>query len=165
MDAPTPIRTPLNAHAAKAKPDARPMRLALGAGGLAALSALATAIVLPPRTVTVVQQVPADPQQQTTQQQTDTPPAVDPSAQATRPVRYIQLAPGETAPPGATVIPAPTLVVSVPAPGGQKTTQKTTAQQPVQAQPPAQVTPAPKPPAPAPTPIVIKTTQSGKVVP
>ncbi len=111
------------------------MRLALGAGGLAALSALAAAIVLPPRpatqTMIVVQQAAVVP---------TTSPGL---GQVRRPVQYVQLAPGETAPPGATVIdgsaPTPVTVV-VPVP-----------------------TPAPQ--APAQKPVIIKTTQSGKVIP
>lgn len=153
------------AHAPKAKPDARPMRLALGAGGLAAFSALATAIVLPPRPAI---QAPVA----VLQQPADTGSPGDSSSGAPlgsgRPVRYVQLLPGQTAPPGAFVIPATvptsgTLVVTVPAPGQKQAAQnpppKQVAQQPV-----AQATPAPKP-KPAPTPIIVKTTQSGVVVP
>ena len=166
MEAQPPLRTlpgahaPV-AHAPKAKPDARPMRLALGAGGLAALSALVTAIVLPPRPaiqapIAVLQQPPA------TASPAGTP--ADTPLGSGRPVRYVQLLPGQTAPPGASVIPAAvptsgTLVVTVPAPGKKQTAQNPPAQQPV-----AQATPAPKP-KPAPTPIIVKTTQSGVVVP
>jgi hypothetical protein len=127
-----PVRTPAPAHGAKSKPDARPMRLALAAGGIAAFSALAATIVLPPRPATA----PVYVDQQAVQ-------AVDVSATSAtqvRPIKYVQLAPGQTAPPGATVIdanaPTPvTVVVNVPAPK-----------------------------APAPKPIIIKTTQSGRVV-
>jgi hypothetical protein len=123
-------------HAPKGKPDAGPMRLALGAAGVAALSALAVAIVMPPSppTATVYVDQPAI-------------PAVDVAAtqgpvSVQRPIKYIQLAPGQTPPPGATVIdaaaPTPvTVVVNVPAPAKKAT---------------------------APKPIYIKTTQSGKVV-
>lgn len=137
MDAPQPLRVPGADHTPKARPDARPMRLALGAGGLAAFSALAAAIVMPPRPVT--QAPPVVPQKQTgTTSATGTP------LQLQRPIRYVQLLPGETAPPGATVIPATaptpiTMIVTVPAPAQKQ--------------------------APAPQPITIKTTQSGKVVP
>jgi hypothetical protein len=145
------------------------MRLALGAGGLAAFSALATAIVLPPRPAI---QAPVA----VLQQPADTGSPTDSSSGAPlgsgRPIRYVQLLPGQTAPPGASVIPATvptsgTLVVTVPAPGQKQAVQnpppKQVAQQP--AQPPvAQATPAPKP-KPAPTPIIVKTTQSGVVVP
>jgi hypothetical protein len=143
---PTPI------HAPKAKPDPGPMRLALGAGGIAALSALATAIVLPPRIAPVVAPVApqqtADPQQQ----QAVAPQASATPIQVVRPIQYVQLLPGQTAPPGATVIdpsaPTPiTMVVNIAAPPAQ-----------AGAQPPAQK-------APAPAPIIIKTTQSGKPVP
>lgn len=139
MDAPQPLRVLGAAHTPKARPDARPMRLALGAGGLAAFSALAAAIVMPPRPVT---QAPAVVPQQ--QQQTGTTSATGTPLQLERPIRYVQLSPGETAPPGASVIPATaatpiTMVVTVPAPAQKQ--------------------------APAPQPITIKTTQSGKVVP
>jgi len=152
------------------------MRMALGAGGLAALSALATAIVLPPRTVTQASVVAL-------QQPNDTASAMDtPSGTplaSDRPVRYVQLLPGQTAPPGASVIPAPTpssatMVVTVPAPGQKQATNNPPAknqpapnppaQQTTPAPPPAQATPTPPPP-PKPTPIIVKTTQSGKVVP
>ncbi len=177
MEAHPPVtRVPAAGHAPKAKPDARPMRLALGAGGLAALSALATAIVLPPRTVTQTSVV-------VLQQATDTAsPADTPTGTplgSDRPVRYVQLLPGQTAPPGASVIPAPTptpgtVVVNVPPPGQKQTVKNPPAQNPPAQNPPAQqATPAPAPvqatpappPPPKPTPIIVKTTQSGKVVP
>lgn len=176
MEGNLPLRTPVAAHPARGKPDARPMRMALGAGGLAALSALATAIVLPPRTVTQASVVAL-------QQPNDTASAMDtPSGTplaSDRPVRYVQLLPGQTAPPGASVIPAPTpssatMVVTVPAPGQKQATNNPPAknqpapnppaQQTTPAPPPAQATPTPPPP-PKPTPIIVKTTQSGKVVP
>jgi len=120
----------MNAHPPKAKPDARPMRIALGAGGLAAFSALLTAIVLPPKPAVVTVT-------------TGSLQAVDPAAlgtplQVQRPIQYIQLQPGQTAPPGATVIDA-----TAPKPITVVTTV----------------------PAPAQKPIYVKTTQSGKVVP
>ena len=157
METNLPLRTPVGTHPVKGKPDARPMRMALGAGGLAALSALATAIVLPPRTVTQAVVVALE-------QPTDTASATDVPSGAPlasdRPVRYVQLLPGQTAPPGASVIPAPTptpgtVVVTVPAPG-QKQAKNPPAKQPAQNPPPAaQATPAPPPPAqatPAPPP-------------
>jgi hypothetical protein len=108
------------------------MRMALSAGGIAAFSALAAAIVLPPH------YAPAATQQQATDQGSNPTPI-----QVVRPIQYVQLAPGQTAPPGATVIdasaPTPiTVVVTVPAPA-----QKAAAQ----------------------TPTIIRTTQSGKVIP
>jgi hypothetical protein len=124
------------AHPAKAKPDPRPMRIAFFAGGLAAVSALLTAIVIPakPAVVTTVTNV----QQQTVPLTTGTPISVQ------QPIQYIQLLPGQTAPPGAIVVdpsgPRPTsVVISVPAPA-----QKGAAAQ---------------------KPIIIRTTQSGKVIP
>lgn len=133
MNTPQPARTRAQTHAPKARPDARPMRLALSAGGIATMSALAAAIVLPPRPATqasgAVQQPAAS-----------ADPLANPTAaQVQRPIQYVQLSPGQTAPPGATVIaasaPTPiTLTVTVPAPAAQ-------------------------------TPVVIKTTASGKVIP
>jgi hypothetical protein len=86
------------AHVVKAKPGPGPMRFALGAAGLAAFSALAAAIVMPPRPA-VVQPAVAG---QVTSSTAGAPAAVQ------QPVQYIQLQPGQTAPPGAKVIdPAP----------------------------------------------------------
>ena len=104
------------------------MRFALGAAGLAVFSALATAIVLPPRIVVLP---PAG-----AGQAASVPAGAVGSVR--QPVQYVQLQPGQTAPPGAKVIdpaaPKPvTVVTTVPAPAQQ--------------------------------PITIKTTQSGKVIP
>lgn len=138
-----PVRASNHAPAPKAKPDARPMRMALGAGGIAAFSALAAAIVLPPQPAQVIVITP--PQAQVTD-----PAPADTPMQVVRPIQYVQLLPGQTAPPGAKVIgasaPTPvTMVVTVPAPAPKAA--------------------PPKPKAAAPTPIIIKTTQSGKVIP
>jgi len=127
------------------------MRLALAGGGVAALSALATVIVLPPNTGATqpaVQQ-PVDPSQLAAAQLSDTP-------SVSAPIIYIQLAPGQTAPPGAMVIgPSGSGAAAVAGGGGIGTTATP---QPVAATP----TPTPTPkPVPKPTPI--KTTQSGKV--
>jgi hypothetical protein len=137
MNDSTPLRPPLAplparpagsaAHPAKSKPDPRPMRVALGAAGLAAFSALAGAIVLPPRPV-VLPPVYA---------QQGVPVGVGTTTGAQTPIQYVQLQPGQTAPPGATVID----------PSGPRPTA------------------IPAAPAPAQKPIIIKTTQSGKVVP
>ena len=144
-----PVRAPNHAATPKAKPDARPMRMALGAGGIAAFSALAAAIVLPPQPPQPAQVVVIT---QSQPQATDPGPSATP-LQVVRPIQYVQLLPGQTAPPGATVIgasaPTPvTMVVTVPAPAPK-------------AAPPA----PPKVKVAAPTPIIIKTTQSGKVIP
>jgi hypothetical protein len=103
------------------------MRVALGTAGLAAFSALATAIVLPPRPVV---QAPAVYGQQAV-------PGGPGSVTRQAPIQYVQLQAGQTAPPGATVIDS-------------------------SAQPAAGAAAAP---APALTPIIIRTTQSGKVIP
>ena len=115
-------------HVAKARPDPGPMRFILGAAGLAAFSALASAIVMPPKPA-ITQPAVAG---QVNSSMAGAPTAV------TQPVQYIQLQPGQTAPPGARVIdpaaPKPvTIVTTVPAPAQQ--------------------------------PVTIKTTQSGKVIP
>ena len=113
-----------SARPAPTRPNPNRLRFALGTGGIAALSALLTAIVAPPS--------PASP----------SAPLTTPAAQATvtqqRPVQYVQLAPGQAAPPGASVIdakaPKPiTIVTTVPAPAQQT--------------------------------VVVRTTQSGKVLP
>jgi hypothetical protein len=136
MNEPTPLvprspsRVPAPAHpqAARSKPDARPMRIALGATAIAALSALAAAIVRPPgpaisTTTTYVQQPPLG------------GPGTVVASQA--PILYVQLQPGQTAPPGARVISSS----------------------------PAAVAPAAPIARPAQTPIIVRTTQSGKVIP
>jgi hypothetical protein len=115
-------------HVPKAKPDPMPMRLALGAAGLASLSALVAAIVLPPRPVVLP---PAD--LQGAANSTSVAPTT-----VQQPIQYVQLQPGQTAPPGAKVVdpaaPQPITVVTTAAPVVQK-------------------------------PVIIKTTQSGKVIP
>jgi hypothetical protein len=145
-------------HAPKSKPDARPMRLALVGGGVAALSALATAIVLPPNNGSAqpAAQQTVDPSQLAAAQLSDTP-------LSSAPIVYIQLAPGQTAPPGAIVIGPSGSAGSAgssgsAAAGGGGTTAATP--NPVVAQP----TPRPTPTAtPVPKPAPIATAQSGKV--
>ena len=71
------------------------MRMLLGLTGLAAMSAIATAIVSPPATTdagTTASQPPAQ---------------VVPAPSIKHQVRYIQLKPGQTAPPSAVVKAAP----------------------------------------------------------
>jgi hypothetical protein len=113
----------------KAKPDPRPMRLALGAGGLAAFSAIVTAIVIPPGSFAGALR--------STNQSVSGAAASAATVQVQRQVRYIQLQPGQTAPPGAKVI------------------------DPTAPKPITVVTTVPAPPA---KPVIIKTTQSGTVV-
>lgn len=124
----------------QSKPDARPMRFVYGAGAVAAMSVMAVGLVQPDFAATADQIVGSN----------STP---DPNAVAQVPAdvavthvtQYIHLQPGETAPPGATVIapdaPTPRIVVTHNAPTGQV------------AQPAAR--PAPRP----------VTRQSGKVRP
>ena len=101
------------------------MRVAVGIGGLATLSGLVTAIFVVPAAAPVTDaatSAPASPATVTQQ----------------RPVTYVQLKPGQTAPQGATVIdakaPKPVTIVTRVAAPPQKT-------------------------------VVVHTTQSGKVVP
>ncbi len=110
-------------RAVGARPDPTKLRLGLAAGGIAALSALITAIAGAPAPAASV-------------------PVKSPAAQMTvtqqRPIVYVQLTPGQSPPPGATVIdakaPKPiTVVTKVPAPPQQT--------------------------------VVVRTTQSGKVIP
>jgi hypothetical protein len=106
------------------------MRIALGAAGIAAFSALSAAIVMPPS--------PAVSAPMTyVQQPAPGGPGSVVAGQA--PVLYVQLQPGQTAPPGAKVI------TSTPAP--------------------AAAAPAAPAAAVAPKPIIVRTTQSGKVIP
>jgi hypothetical protein len=148
MDAIQPVQSPLPTHVAKAKPDARPMRMALFAGGVATLSALVAAIVSPPGPAATRAIAPLQPP---VSRDPTAGPTVSPTdVQVVRPIRYVQLSPGQTAPPGATVIdasaPTPiTVVVNVPAPA-QRVSGGGGA-------------------AAAPTAVIIKTTQSGQIVP
>jgi hypothetical protein len=126
----TPVTSAPTTRAPRSKPDPWPMRFALGLGGMAAVSALATAIVMPPP--------PPEPDIAAVDA-TDAPTATaNETAGPTPTVRYIQLKPGETAPPGATVIPAPTspngtVVVSLAtaAPKKVTTVTRTAAPKPV----------------------------------
>jgi hypothetical protein len=114
---------PVVVRPAGSRPDPTRLRVVLGAGGIAMLSALITAIVVPP--------APAA-----------TAPLTAPAAPTTvtqqHPIQYVQLAPGQSPPPGAPVIdakaPKPIMIVTrVPAPAQQT--------------------------------VVVRTTQSGKVIP
>ena len=91
---PTPVARP--APVARPRPDARPLRIAVGMGAVAAASALVTALVSPPPAG------PAPVQAQTT----ITLPA-DPAPPVRHVTEYVQLKPGQTAPPHAIVKQAP----------------------------------------------------------
>lgn len=87
--APRPAPSGLDvARRPAARPDARPMRAILGLTGMAAAAAIATVIIRPPSgdagTTTVV-----------------IPQVADPSVRHV--TKYVQLKPGQTAPPHATV--------------------------------------------------------------
>jgi len=95
-------RMPARDHApARGRPDPRPMRIAYGVAGLAAASAVATAVLAPPA-----------PAPAAASQQVATVLAPDQAAMAPvrHVVRYVYLKPGQTAPPQAVVaqLPAPT---------------------------------------------------------
>lgn len=114
--APRPVPGAVEQRPATPRPDATRLRLVLGAGGIATLSALVTAIVAPP--------APAS--------RASVPPPVTPaSLTQQRPIQYVQLAPGQSPPPGAKVIdakaPKPiTVVTTVPAPPQQTVVVRTT---------------------------------------
>ena len=105
----------------RARPDPAPMRLALAVTGLVAATAVAASIIRPP----VASPVPAP---------TDPPPPPTTQPVAVQHItRYVQLKPGQTAPPGALVVqkPAPTprvVVVTVPAPAPRRVVVVTTRQ-------------------------------------
>jgi hypothetical protein len=84
----------------KARPDARPLRLAIGMGAVAAASALITAFASPPGSGAVG-----------AAQTTTSAPVPAPSV--THVTKYVQLAPGQTAPPQAVVQQAPALAPRV----------------------------------------------------
>ena len=91
---PLPARTPatLAGHpAGRARPDPSGHRIAVAFGGLAAASALATAFLAPPPPASATDQVAT---------------LVDP-APVQHVTRYVQLQPGQTAPPNAAVAAAP----------------------------------------------------------
>jgi hypothetical protein len=80
----------------KARPDARPLRIAFGMGALAAASALVTALASPPYGGASA----ADTQTTITQ------PA-DPLPSVRHVIQYVHLKPGQTAPPNTVVKQAP----------------------------------------------------------
>jgi len=118
-----PVRVEHSPPVAGARPDPIKLRLLLGAGGIAALSALITAIAVPPAPAAFA---PV------------TAPAAPTTISQQRPVVYVQLAPGQSPPPGATVI---------------------------DAKAPKPITIVTRVPAPAQRTVVVRTTQSGTVVP
>lgn len=134
---------PARSDARPSKPDPRPMRFVYGAGAVAAMSVMAVGLVQPDFAATADQ--PAS-----------NAPTTDPNAVAPAPAdvavrhvtEYIHLKPGQTAPPGATVIaadaPTPRVVVTHNQPAGGGASQ-----------------PAARPQAPAPAPAP-RTRQSGK---
>lgn len=84
-----------SASTPKARPDARPLRIAFGMGAVATASALITAFAAPGAGTAT-----------TTVQTTVTQP-VGPAPSVTHIIQYVQLKPGQTAPPKAVVKQAP----------------------------------------------------------
>ena len=99
---PSEIRPPVGSAAAaerpravpRSRPDPRPIRIAIGMGALATASALVTALTAPA----------VGPAAQTGSQVV----AVDPTPAVRHVIQYVQLKPGQTAPPQAMVKAAPT---------------------------------------------------------
>lgn len=79
---------------AHARPDPRPMRIAIGMTGLAAATAMVTAIAMPPPSSGPITTVVTEPAQ--------------PAPSVVHVTRYVQLLPGETPPPQAVVKAVPT---------------------------------------------------------
>ena len=112
---PTPPRSP------KARPDPRPMRVAFGATGFVAATAMLAAIARQPAPPASVTQAPPDPL-----------PTAQPLV-IRHVTQYVQLKPGQTAPPGATVVEKPAasprvVVVTIPAPPARRVTVVVTKQ-------------------------------------
>lgn len=128
------------------RPDPRPTRFLVAMSGLAAATAIAAGLMQPspPPADDALQAADAAPEPATATP-TGAPTDAAPAAAVTirRETRYIQLKPGETAPPGAKVVrrpdPSPrVVVVTIPAP-------KAAAAKPAPA--PRAAAPAPKPKA------------------
>jgi hypothetical protein len=115
--APRPAPSP----AARQRPDARPMRLGLAAGAIAALSVMAAGLVRFPA---------ADPA--TVADDATLAEAPAPAVRVEKRIRYVQLKTGQKAPPGARVIdaaqPTPRVVVTriqAPAPVRRRVVTRT----------------------------------------
>jgi hypothetical protein len=116
--APAPVGASVAARAAeprqpKKRPDPGPMRLALGMTGLAAATALSTLIIRPPAAAPTPATDPALPEP-------TSPPLI-----VRHVTQYVQLKPGETAPPGASVVQKPAasprvVIVTIPAPAPRR---------------------------------------------
>lgn len=90
-----PRAAPRVAHPAKPRPDPRPLRIAYGMGAVASISAFMTALALPGTGATIA----------TVQTVVEQPVATAPVRHV---IEYVQLKPGQTAPPKAVVKQAPT---------------------------------------------------------
>lgn len=156
------------------KPDPRPMRVVYGAGAVAVVSVMAVGLVQPDFSSGADQQATSDPQiadanvgqDGTSNGRSDQSGngTTQPAAQVRHVIKYIHLKPGQTAPPGATVItrgqPTPRIVTAnnpgpTQAPGRNNP--------PPVNNPPPKTNPPPvhQPPPPTPRPTT-KTHQSGR---
>jgi hypothetical protein len=147
-DAATVARAPRPAAVRPGRPDPRPMRVVYGASAVA-VAGVITAGLFQPVTTPAAADSTTDPlaAQSGIASGVADQVAPAPDVVVTHVIKYIHLKPGQTAPPGATVItpdaPAPRVVVTHNAPANQ---------------------PAPKPaarPAPKPTPPPVQTRTSG----
>ena len=90
----------------KKRPDPRPMRLALGASAMAAISVMSVGLVRFPAATTPTADAVSGP----------SPATVTADVQVNHVIQYVHLKPGQKAPPGAKVItpdaPAPRVVVT-----------------------------------------------------
>ena len=91
-----PIQAARPAPVARAKPDPRPLRIAYGMGAVAAATALVTALISPPPAGAAAGSATD------VAQTTITLPA-EPAQPVKHVIQYVQLKPGETAPPNAAV--------------------------------------------------------------
>jgi len=96
-----PVHAARPAPVARAKPDARPLRIAYGMGALAAATALVTALVSPPPAGAAAGSA-------TDVALTTVTLPAEPARPVKHVIQYVQLEPGQTAPPNATVKVVPT---------------------------------------------------------
>jgi len=96
-----PVHAARPAPVARAKPDARPLRIAYGMVALAATTALVTALATPPPAGAAAGSA-------TDVAQTTTILPAEPAQPVKHVIQYVQLKPGQTAPPNAIVKVVPT---------------------------------------------------------
>ena len=96
-----PVHAARPAPVARVKPDPRPLRIAFGMAGLAATTALLTALASPPPAGAAAGSA-------TDIAQTTVTLPAEPAQPVKHVIQYVQLKPGQTAPPNATVKVVPT---------------------------------------------------------